>query len=67
MLVRINKAMLRNASGGFDTPPMRCVIPRPMSREIYRVAPKAMRATRQKGWYTKILRIYCYMKWETYD
>lgn len=45
ILVRINRDMLLNASGGLDTPPMRVVIPRPMSREIYTVTPKAMAAT----------------------
>jgi hypothetical protein len=44
MLVRINRAMLFNDSGGLDTPPMRFVYPRPMSREIYVVTPKATKA-----------------------
>ena len=42
ILVRINRDMLLNASGGLDTPPMRDVIPRPISREIYTVTPKAI-------------------------
>ena len=49
ILVRINRGMLFNAWGGLDTPPMRVVIPRPMSREIYKVTPKAIAATREKG------------------
>jgi hypothetical protein len=44
ILVRINRDMLFNASGGLETPPIRVVIPRPMSREIYTVTPKAIAA-----------------------
>lgn len=54
MLVRINRAMLLNASGGLDTPPMSVVIPRPMSREIYTVTPKEIKATMDKGWDTLV-------------
>ena len=41
ILVRINRALFLNASGGLDTSPRR-VIPRPMSRETYIVAARAI-------------------------
>jgi hypothetical protein len=49
ILVKINKGMLLNDSGGLDTPPIVVVIPRPMSRAIYTVTPKAAKETMYKG------------------
>lgn len=49
ILVRINKGILLSDSGGSETPPMRSVIPRPMSREIYTVTPKAIAEMMYKG------------------
>jgi hypothetical protein len=49
ILVRINRDMLLNASGGLDTPPMTVVIPRPTSREIYKVTPKAIAEMMKRG------------------
>lgn len=49
ILVRINRDMLFNASGGSDMPPMSSVIPRATSREIYTVTPKAIAAMMVKG------------------
>ena len=49
ILVRINRDMLLSDSGGLDTPPMRVVIPRPMSRDMYTVTPKAIAEMMYKG------------------
>ena len=46
MLVRINRGMLFSASGGEDTPPMRVVIPRATSREMYTVITKTIILTK---------------------
>ena len=46
ILVRTNRGILFNDSGGLDTPPTAVVIPRPMSREIYTVTPKTRPETK---------------------